>query len=82
VSATPTRSHVLGEVKPEPAIYERFEAATGDRAWAIFFIDDGPVNVEAASARGWRAEHIDHAGDTAAQLLDALREHRVIEAAR
>lgn len=75
-------SHLLGAMKPEPAIYERFEAATGARASEILFFDDGPANVEAARARGWRAEHIDHAGDTAAQLLDTLRAHRVIEAAR
>jgi HAD superfamily hydrolase (TIGR01509 family) len=75
-------SHLLGALKPEPAIYERFEAATRVGAASILFFDDGPANVEAARARGWRAEHIDHAGDTAAQLLDALRAHRVIEAAR
>jgi putative hydrolase of the HAD superfamily len=71
-------SHLLGALKPEPAIYERFEAATGAPASAILFFDDGPANVEAARARGWRAEHIDSAGDTAAQLLDALRRHVVI----
>ncbi len=72
-------SHLLRALKPEPAIYERFEAATGAPGSAILFFDDGPANVEAARARGWRAEHV---GDTAAQLLDALRAHRVIQAAR
>jgi len=72
-------SHLLGALKPEPAIYERFEAATGAGASAILFFDDGPANVEAARARGWRAEHIDHEGDTATQLLAALRAHGVIE---
>jgi HAD superfamily hydrolase (TIGR01509 family) len=75
-------SHLLRAIKPEPAIYERFEAATGADAGAILFFDDGEPNVDAARARGWRAEYIDHAGDTAAQLLDALRAHGVIEAAR
>ena len=51
------------------------------RVVAILFFDDDPANVEAARARGWRAERIDAAGDTAAQLLDALRRHAVIGSA-
>ena len=46
----------LGCSKPSAAFYEAVEARTGFRAADILFIDDSPRNVEAASARGWRAE--------------------------
>ncbi|MSQ90822.1 MAG: tRNA pseudouridine(13) synthase TruD [Phycisphaerales bacterium] len=65
-------SHLLGLHKPDAAIYAAFEASTGCTGDEIFFADDLIENVDAARARGWQAIHIDHIGDPAAQILDAL----------
>lgn len=67
-------SHVLGLRKPDDAIYGAFEERTGRRAGEIAFFDDLEENVAAASARGWRAHHVDHTGDTASQIARAVRE--------
>jgi len=67
-------SHVLGLRKPDGAIYEAFERATSRTPDRIVFFDDLEENVFAARARGWRAVHVDHTGDTAAQIRDALAE--------
>lgn len=61
--------------KPDPAIYGRFAQAAGLPADALLFFDDREANVAAARLSGWRAELIDPATDTAAQLLDHLRTH-------
>ncbi len=66
-------SHLLALNKPDGAIYEAFERATGFAAHEIFFADDLIENVRAAAARGWQAMHIDHAGDPAAQIEQALQ---------
>ena len=66
-------SHIEGCAKPEPAIYERAEAALDARGDAVLFFDDLETNTAAALARGWRATTIDPSGDTAAQVLDTLR---------
>ncbi len=66
-------SHLLALNKPDSAIYEAFERATGFAAHEIFFADDLIENVRAAEARGWQAIHIDHTGDPAAQIEEALR---------
>lgn len=68
-------SHLLGLVKPDEAIYRRFEDLVGRPSHEIVFFDDLPENVAAAQARGWRAVRIDHAGDTAAQMRDAMTAH-------
>ncbi len=65
-------SHLLGLNKPNPAIYAAFESATGCTADEIFFADDLIENVKGASDRGWQTVHIDHAGDPARQIADAL----------
>lgn len=65
-------SHVLGFAKPDAAIYRAFERATGARPSEIVFFDDLPENCEAARACGWRAERVDHTGDTAGQMRAAL----------
>ena len=71
-------SHLAGVLKPDPAIYRAFEAASGQPTSRLLFFDDLPENVEAARALGWRAERIDPTGDTAAQLFAALRTHGVL----
>ena len=75
-------SHLLGAVKPEPAIYAAFEQATGYTPAALLFFDDLPANVEGARGAGWSAERIDPAGDTAAQMLGALDRYGIASAAR
>ena len=72
-------SHLAGVLKPNPAIYRAFEAASGQPASRLLFFDDLPENVESARALGWRAEQIDPMGDTAAQLMAALRRHGVLD---
>lgn len=75
----PHASHLLGAVKPERAIFEAFERTTGFSRTEVLFFDDAEENVEAATTFGWRAEVIDHTGDTAAQLRTHLARHGVIE---
>jgi len=70
-------SHLLGAVKPDPAIFEAFERATRFPRQSILFFDDIEENVAGARAHGWRAELIDHTGDPAAQLRAHLRRHGV-----
>lgn len=71
-------SHLAGVLKPDPAIYRAVEEASGIPASRLLFFDDLAENVEAARSLGWRAERIDPTGDTAAQLLAALRRHGVL----
>ena len=47
-------SFAVGVMKPEAAIYEAAERATGRRGEELLFIDDRGENVEAAVARGWQ----------------------------
>lgn len=73
-------SHEMGDVKPDEAIYASAEGELGVDPEAILFFDDTPENVEAARARRWRAHLIDHAGDTARQMLSLLRREGVLPA--
>ena len=72
-------SYLMGARKPDRAAFDAVERGTGRSADRILFFDDRPDNVEAARAFGWTAVRIDHAGDTAAQLLDALRRFAVMD---
>jgi FMN phosphatase YigB (HAD superfamily) len=61
-------SHLIGLMKPDPAIYRHVERVTAVAASGILFFDDHSPNIEAARARGWRAERIlaaDHGGPVA-----------------
>jgi 2-haloacid dehalogenase len=71
-------SHEARAAKPEPAIYEALEAVTGLEGAALLFFDDIDDNVEAARARGWRAEVIDHAGDPPGQMRAVLRRYGLL----
>jgi FMN phosphatase YigB (HAD superfamily) len=66
-------SHVLGFSKPDAAIYRAFEREVGMPAGSLVLFDDLPDNVAAARVCGWTAFEVDHAGDTAAQVIAALR---------
>jgi putative hydrolase of the HAD superfamily len=61
-------SGLVGMVKPEPQIYQYLLDTYGLRAADTVFIDDLPVNVEAANAVGLRGLHF----RSAAQVAQAL----------
>jgi glucose-1-phosphatase len=71
-------SHLFGLAKPDPRIYERFEAALGLSGPQILFFDDLIENVEAARARGWRAERIEPRVETVPQIRRLLRQYGVL----
>ena len=75
----PHASHLLGAVKPDREIFEVFERTTGFQREGLIFFDDVEENVLAARDAGWRAEHIDHTGDPAAQLRAILTRYGVFE---
>lgn len=54
--------------KPDPRIYAIAERRFGQPPEALFFIDDNPANVEAASARGWHAHQFTDAASLEAEL--------------
>jgi len=72
---TPHASHLLGCGKPDVAIFKAFEVATGRVGYGeqTLFFDDLPENVAGAVSAGWQSTHIDHAGDTSAQMRADLR---------
>ena len=72
-------SHLLGHAKPDAAIYEAFVEAAGLGKARVLFFDDTKPNVDAARRYGWAARHIDYAGDPAAQMMAALRHHRITD---
>ncbi len=55
--------------KPDPRLYEIAERRFGHPPQELFFIDDNPANVAAASARGWRAQLFTDASALEAQLV-------------
>lgn len=71
-------SHLMGLRKPDALIFLEVEQTTGKSGEEILFFDDRTENVAAARLLGWTAELIDPTGDTATQLLQLLRRHRVI----
>jgi len=73
----PYASHLLGLAKPDPAIYRAFELRAQVTPGDVLFFDDLEENVAAARACGWRAERIDHEGDTVAQIVERLATHGV-----
>jgi len=70
-------SHLVQLMKPDTAIYRAFESLSGYAGDNILFFDDLEENIIAARACGWRAEQIDHTGDTAAQMHRHLVRHGV-----
>jgi HAD superfamily hydrolase (TIGR01509 family) len=70
-------SHLLGHAKPGVEIFRVFEREVGFSGAEILFFDDLLENVSAAVELGWRAELIDHAGDTAGQVAGHLARYGV-----
>ncbi len=50
-------SYQLGQMKPQPAIYETAERTTHCTGPDILYLDDFPENVAAGAARGWQTIH-------------------------
>jgi len=71
-------SHELACRKPDEAIFRAVESHLDARPEEVLFFDDTEENVDAARVAGWRAERVDHASDTAAQMIDHLRAYGVI----
>jgi len=67
-------SHLFGLMKPDPAIFRRFEAETGFRPAEILYFDDGEQNVLAARDRGWTAAHITRPDNAVPEIREALEE--------
>ena len=55
--------------KPDPRIYEIAERRFGHAPQALFFTDDNPANVAAATARGWHAHLFTDAASLEAELV-------------
>ncbi|HEX2733102.1 MAG TPA: HAD family phosphatase [Polyangiaceae bacterium] len=70
-------SHLLGLSKPDARIYDEAAKQLGVEPDEILFFDDLVENIEAAKARGWRAEQIEPKGDTIAQMRKHLASHGV-----
>lgn len=76
-------SHELGLHKPDPAIFREVESRlvrAGVDHGTILYFDDLEENIDAASAAGWIAVHVEHAGDTAAQIRTAAEAHGLLPA--
>ncbi|MFP4223424.1 MAG: HAD-IA family hydrolase [Phycisphaeraceae bacterium] len=71
-------SHLVGSRKPERAIYEHVERATGLPGEAILFFDDLEENVAAALERGWQAHRILPRPSPVTQMTDHLQRHGVL----
>lgn len=65
-------SHLLELAKPDTQIYRAFENETGFAGSQVVFFDDLEANIEAAKNCGWRGVQVDHTGDTATQMRQAL----------
>ncbi len=61
-------SGYLGEVKPEPRIYEIVEEECGFSPEGLLFADDRQENLDAAVARGWQVHLFDGPAGWAARL--------------
>lgn len=73
-------SHTINLVKPEPALFRLFDTDTQMSPQFVAFFDDHEGNVEAAQEHGWRAVLVDHQGDPAGQMREALVKMEVLPA--
>lgn len=65
-------SQLMGLMKPDPAIFRRFEEATGFHPQEILYFDDMPANVAAAQQCGWQAVLITQTEDAVPEIQAAL----------
>lgn len=59
------------QIKPDPAIFALAQQRFGVPAAELVFLDDHPINIEAARAAGWRALHFSGAARAEADLRAA-----------
>jgi HAD superfamily hydrolase (TIGR01509 family) len=71
-------SHLLKLAKPEREIYDEFARLVSLSPASLLFFDDLEENVHGARGAGWKAERVDHTGDTAAQMRGHLRAYGVL----
>lgn len=71
-------SHTIGLLKPEPAVFRRFDLEAEVGPENVVYFDDHEGNVLAAQRHGWNAILVDHLGDPAAQMREALRALEVL----
>lgn len=71
-------SQLLRASKPGETIYRLAEELFRARGPEIVFFDDLEENIASAKRLGWNAHRIDHEGDTAGQVLAALRAHEIV----
>ena len=71
-------SHLFGVRKPDPAIYQQFEQATGYAPMQILFFDDRSENIDAALACSWRAVRITPELPSVEQIREALAAHGIL----
>jgi len=71
-------SHLVGAMKPDAAIYEHVERATGTAPRHIVFFDDHVPNIAAATQRGWHAVQIDITRNPPRQIIECLTELGVL----
>jgi len=71
-------SHTIGLLKPEAAVFRRFDLEAEVAPGQVVYFDDHEGNVWAAKSHGWKAVLVDHLGDPAAQMREALREIDVL----
>lgn len=70
-------SQIIGISKPDPRIYQEFEAMVQANGSEIVFFEDSPANVEAALKLGWNAVLIDPAGSQKDQITSALSNYQI-----
>ena len=71
-------SHLIGAMKPDPAIYEHVERTLRIDPASILFFDDHPPNVLAARSRGWQVEQIDPTGNSPSQVVEHLQKRGLL----
>lgn len=71
-------SHEIRLLKPEPTVFRRFDLEAEVRPEHVIYFDDHEGNVLAARTHGWNAFLVDHEGDPASEMRDALNKLEVI----
>ena len=64
-------SHLMGKLKPDREVFEHVVAALACEPSAILFLDDQPLNVEAAQALGLRAACVREVQEVERVLIEA-----------
>ncbi|MFG0257017.1 MAG: HAD-IA family hydrolase [Phycisphaerales bacterium JB043] len=71
-------SHLMGMIKPDGSIFERFERERERQPGNILFFEDTEANAIAARERGWHAHVVDPHQETVPQMLRVLRQYNLL----